>query len=263
MDIRPIFYVIGILLCTLAAGMVLPIIADLSVGNDDWKIFLISMIFINFIGGAMILINRGHEFHLSIRQTFLLTTLSWIVLAIAASLPFYFSNMDMSLTDSLFEAISGITTTGSTVIIGLDNAPPGILLWRAILQWLGGIGIIVMALSVLPFLKVGGMQLFQTESSENEKALPRATQLAASIGIVYLILTLLCALSYRFAGLSGFNALAHAMTTIATGGFSTFDASFSAFDTAWAETAHFYDTRSVEGYQRHNAVQSSDEYGCS
>ncbi|MEM7618233.1 MAG: TrkH family potassium uptake protein [Pseudomonadota bacterium] len=235
MDIRPIFYVIGILLCTLAAGMVLPMIADLSVGHDDWKIFLISMIFTFFVGGAMILINKGHQFHLSMRQTFLLTTLSWVVLAAAAALPFYFSDMQMSITDSIFEAVSGITTTGSTVIIGLDNAPPGILLWRAILQWLGGIGIIVMALSVLPFLKVGGMQLFQTESSENEKALPRATQIAASIGLVYVLLTILCMLSYRFAGLGGFNSMAHAMTTIATGGFSTFDASFSAFDTAWAE----------------------------
>ena len=235
MDIRPVFYVIGILLCTLAAGMVLPIIADLSVGNSDWQIFLVSMIFIFFVGGAMILINKGHEFNLSMRQTFLLTTLSWVVLAFAASLPFYFSDMNMSLTDSIFEAVSGITTTGSTVIVGLDNAPPGILLWRAILQWLGGIGIIVMALSVLPFLKVGGMQLFQTESSENEKALPRAKQLAASIGMVYLLLTILCMLSYRFAGLNAFDSMAHAMTTIATGGFSTFDASFSAFDTAWVE----------------------------
>ena len=235
MDIRPIFYVIGILLCTLAAGMVIPIIADISTGNEDWKVFLVSMIFIFFIGGAMVLINKGNEFHITMRQTFLLTTLSWVVLAAAASLPFYFSEMNMSLTDSMFEAISGITTTGSTVIVGLDNTAPGILLWRAILQWLGGIGIIVMALSVLPFLKVGGMQLFQTESSENEKALPRAKQLATSIGLVYLLLTILCMICYRLAGLSGFDAIAHAMTTIATGGFSTFDSSFSAFDTAWSE----------------------------
>jgi len=235
MDMRPILYVIGILLCTLGAGMSLPLIADLSVGNEDWRIFLLSMVFIFFVGGALILTNKGSEFNITMRQTFLMTTLSWVVLAMAASLPFYFSAMDMSLTDSLFEAVSGITTTGSTVITGLDTAPPGILLWRAILQWLGGIGIIVMALSVLPFLKVGGMQLFQTESSENEKALPRAKQLAATIGLVYLFLTILCMISYRFAGLSGFDAMAHAMTTIATGGFSTFDSSFAAFDTAWAE----------------------------
>ncbi len=235
MDTRPIFYVIGILLCTLAGGMILPLIADMVSGNEDWKIFFVSMVFILFIGGGLILMNKGDEFHITMRQTFLLTTLSWLVLAAAASLPFYFSAMEMSLTDSIFESVSGITTTGSTVIVGLDDAPPGILLWRAILQWLGGIGIIVMALSVLPFLKVGGMQLFQTESSENEKALPRAKQLAASIGMVYLLLTIICMACYRLSGLSGFDSMAHAMTTIATGGFSTFDASFSDFDNPWTE----------------------------
>lgn len=235
MDLRPIFYVIGILLCTLAGGMLFPLIADLATGNDDWKIFLISMTFTSFVGGGLILINKGDEFNITMRQTFLLTTLSWVVLAAAASLPFYFSAMEMSLTDSIFESVSGITTTGSTVIVGLDNAPPGILLWRAILQWLGGIGIIVMALSVLPFLKVGGMQLFQTESSESEKALPRAKQLAASIGMVYLLLTIICMLCYRLSGLGAFDSMAHAMTTIATGGFSTFDSSFADIDGPWAE----------------------------
>ena len=235
MDIRPIFYVIGILLCTLAAGMVFPLITDLITGNEDWKVFFMSMVFVSFIGGALILINHGHSFKMNVRQTFVLTTLSWVVLAFAASLPFIFSNMQMSLTDSLFEAVSGITTTGSTVMTEINSAPPGILLWRAILQWLGGIGIIVMALSVLPFLKVGGMQLFQTESSESEKALPRAKQIATSIGLVYLALTFLCMFCYKLSGMSGFDAIAHSMTTIATGGFSTFDSSFSAFDTAWAE----------------------------
>ena len=234
MDMRPILYVSGILLCTLSASMILPIMADLATGSEDWRVFLLCMIFTLFFGGALVLTNAG-KFQMSMRQTFLLTTLSWIVLAIAAAAPFALSGLNMSITDSFFEAVSGITTTGSTVISGLDNAPPGILIWRAILQWLGGIGIIVMALSVLPFLKVGGMQLFQTESSESEKALPRATQLAASIGIVYLGLTILCMCAYKLSGMSSFNALAHSMTTIATGGFSTFDSSFGDFDTAWAE----------------------------
>ena len=235
MDLRPILYVTGILLCTLAASMVLPILVDIAAHNEDWKVFLFCMSFTAFIGGALILTNARENFHMNMRQTFLLTTLSWVVLALAAAAPFALSGLNMSLTDAIFEAISGITTTGSTVIVGLDNAPPGILLWRAILQWLGGIGIIVMALSVLPFLKVGGMQLFQTESSESEKALPRATQLAASIGLVYLGLTVLCMFFYSFAGMGSFNAWAHAMTTIATGGFSTFDSSFSGHDTAWIE----------------------------
>lgn len=235
MDIRPILYVIGILLCTLAASMSLPIIADLAVGHDDWKVFFLCMSFTAFIGGALVLTNGGERFQMSMKQTFLLTTLSWVVLCLAGASPFFLSTLQMSLTDSIFESVSGITTTGSTVITGLDSAPPGILLWRAILQWLGGIGIIVMALSVLPFLKVGGMQLFQTESSESEKALPRAKQLAGSIGFVYLLLTLICMICYRLTGMGGFDSLAHAMTTIATGGFSTFDSSFSEFDNVWTE----------------------------
>lgn len=235
MDMRPILYVIGILLCTLAASMLLPIFADVMADNEDWKVFLLCMIFTSFIGGALVLTNADDHFHMSMRQTFLLTTVSWVVLAVAASAPFALSALQMSMTDALFEAISGITTTGSTIMTDLNNAPPGILLWRAILQWLGGIGIIVMALSVLPFLKVGGMQLFQTESSESEKALPRATQLAASIGLIYLALTTLCMICYSLSGMNAFNAWAHAMTTIATGGFSTFDSSFGNFDTAWAE----------------------------
>ena len=156
--------------------------------------------------------------------------LSWLVLSIFASLPFTLAGMNMSFTDAFFEAVSGITTTGSTVIVGLDTAPPGILLWRAILQWLGGIGIIIMAMSVLPFLNVGGMQIFNTELSENEKVLPRAAQLASSIGIIYVFMTVACVLAYMIAGMGKFDALAHAMTTIATGGFSTYDGSIGHFN---------------------------------
>lgn len=241
MDMRPILYVTGILLCTLAASMILPLLVDLHADNPDWKVFFLCMIFIGFFGGALVLTNSSNKFNMTMRQTFLLTTISWTALAVAASAPFAFSGLQMSMTDALFEAVSGITTTGSTVMTGLQDTPPGILLWRAILQWLGGIGIIVMALSVLPFLKVGGMQLFQTESSESEKALPRATQLAASIGIIYLGLTIACMACYQFLGMGSFNAWAHAMTTIATGGFSTFDTSFSHYDAPQIEmTAIFF-----------------------
>jgi len=235
MNMRPILYVIGVLLCILAGSMSVPLFVDLAHNSDDWKVFFLSMMFVGFIGGALVLTNGGERFHMSVRQTFVLTTLSWLVLALAASLPFAFSGLGMSFTDSIFESVSGITTTGATVITNLNETPRGILLWRALLQWLGGIGIIVMALSVLPFLKVGGMQLFQTESSESEKALPRAKQLANSIAMVYTILTVICAVFYYFSGLGWFDAFAHAMTTIATGGFSTFDTSFAAFDTVWAE----------------------------
>lgn len=237
MDLRPILYVVGILLSTLAISMALPMLVDLYLGYADWKVFFMCILATAFFGGALVLSNASREpFTLTIRQAFLLTTVSWIALATFAALPLWLSHMQLSFTDSFFEAMSGITTTGSTVITDINNAPPGILLWRAILQWLGGIGVIVMALAVLPFLKVGGMQLFRTESSEkSEKALPRAAKLASSIGYIYAALTLACAILYHFAGLPLFDAFAHAMTTIATGGFSTYDASFSAFDAPWIE----------------------------
>ena len=131
--------------------------------------------------------------------------------------------------------MSGITTTGSTVITGLDEAPPGILLWRALLQWLGGIGIIVMAISILPLLQVGGMQLFRMESSDtSDKTFPRVAQIAAAIAIIYLVLTLLCAAAMWAAGMTPFEAVAHRMTTIAPGGFSTSDGSIGHFDSATA-----------------------------
>ncbi|MBT4463402.1 MAG: TrkH family potassium uptake protein, partial [Rhodospirillaceae bacterium] len=174
---------------------------------------------------------RAGGLRLNVRQAFVMTTFSWMLLTVFAALPFMFSELNLSFTDAYFEAMSGITTTGSTVITGLDTAPPGILLWRALLQWLGGIGIIVMAIAVFPMLRVGGMQLFRMESSEQtEKALPRTAQIASSIGVIYLVMTFLCASAYWLAGMNGMEAVAHSMTTIATGGFSTSDGSIGHFD---------------------------------
>ncbi|MBL4804996.1 MAG: TrkH family potassium uptake protein [Alphaproteobacteria bacterium] len=229
MDFRPIFYILGILLSVLSVSMVLPMLADIYWGNEDWKVFFLCIVITAFFGGSLVLSNAGFEIALNLRQAFLMTFLSWIFMSMFAALPLTFSTMNLSFTDALFEAVSGITTTGSTVITGLDNAPPGLLLWRAILQWLGGIGIVIMAMSVLPFLSVGGMQIFRTELSENEKALPRAAQLASSLGIVYVGLTVACAIAYMMAGMNKFDALTHAMTTLATGGYSNYDASLGHF----------------------------------
>src|SRR5919112_75843 len=193
LDFRPIFFVLGILLSTLAASMVVPLLADLSADHDDWQVFAISAAFTLFVGVALMLTNRAPDFALSIRQAFLLTTLSWIVTVVFAAVPLKLATINLSYTDAFFEAMSGITTTGATVIVGLDTAPPGILLWRALLQWMGGIGIIVLALSILPMLQVGGMQLFRMELSEkSDKVLPRAAQLATWIGLIYLCFTMLC-----------------------------------------------------------------------
>ncbi len=209
--------------------MVFPMLVDAYSGYEDWKAFFVCIVITAFFGGALVLSNKGTKFDISTRDAFILTNMTWITLPAFGALPFWFSSLNMSVTDSFFEAMSGITTTGSTVITGLDYAPAGLLLWRAMLQWLGGIGIIIMAMSVLPFLKVGGMQIFKTELSENEKALPRTSQLASSITIIYVFLTAFCAFGYMIAGLGTFDSVAHAMTTISTGGFSTFDASFSHF----------------------------------
>ena len=233
MDFRPMFLVIGILLATLALVMLVPAAVDAFAGHPDWEVFAISSGVTLFVGVAMALTSRAGAMKLTLRQAFAMTTLSWLTLTFFASLPFAYSELNLSFTDAFFEAMSGITTTGSTVITGRDKAPTGILLWRALLQWLGGIGIVVMAIAVLPMLKVGGMQLFRMESSDqSEKALPRAAQVATAIGVIYLLLSGLCAGAYWLAGMTGFEAIAHAMTTIATGGFSTSDASVAHFNSA-------------------------------
>ena len=233
MDFRPIFLVIGILLATLALVMLIPAAVDAFSGNPDWEIFVISSGVTLFVGVAMALNSRAEKIKLNLRQAFAMTTLSWLAITFFAAIPFVYSELQLSFTDAFFESMSGLTTTGSTVITVLDVAPKGLLLWRALLQWLGGIGIIVMAIAILPMLKVGGMQLFRMESSDqSEKAFPRAAQVATAIGLLYLVLTGICAGAYFLAGMSGFESVAHGMTTIATGGFSTANNSIGHFDSA-------------------------------
>ena len=230
-EFRPVLFVVGVLLCGLAASMTLPAAADALQGNPDWQVFVLSALPTGFAGMLLALTNRGRGgFTIGLRQGFLLTALSWSALAAFAALPFANLNDKLTYTDAFFEAISGLTTTGSTVLVGLDRLPPGILLWRSILQWLGGMGIIAMAILLLPFLRVGGMQLFRAESSDrSDKVVSRPWDLAAYIGLLYLGLTAACAAVYRLAGMSGFDAVNHAMTTLSTGGYSTHDASFGYF----------------------------------
>ena len=237
-ELRPIILINGILLATLGSTMMIPAFFDLLAQDDDWMIFVASAGITLFAGGAMALANRGMApSELSTRQAFLLTTSAWVLITTFASLPFIWSELKLSPTDAFFEAMSGVTTTGATVLTNLDDGtPPGILVWRALLQWLGGIGIIVMGIAVLPMLRIGGMQLFRLESSDNsDKILPRAGQIAGSIMLLYLGLTVVCVVCYQIAGMDPFNALTHAMTTIATGGFSTRDTSIGAFGRAEIE----------------------------
>jgi len=229
-DFRPIAFVVGALLATLGVALMIPTLLDLALGHDNWHAFAAASFITLFFGVGLAFSCRVKNPELSIRQAFLLTTLSWVALTAFSALPFLWSELNMSYTDAFFEAMSGLTTTGATVITGLDQNSAGILLWRSLLQWLGGIGIIVMALAVMPMLQIGGMQLFRMESSDNsEKIVPRATQLASTIASLYLFLTMLCAIGYLFAGMSFFDAVAHSMTTIATGGLSTHDQSIGFF----------------------------------
>ncbi|MEC9153173.1 MAG: TrkH family potassium uptake protein [Pseudomonadota bacterium] len=232
-DFRPVLFIIGILVSTLALAMFVPAAADLAVGNQEWQVFATGAALTLFIGVMLVLTTHSDVRNLSLRQAFILTTLSWVLMPAVAALPFVFADLGLSYTDAFFEAMSGLTTTGSTVITGLDQTKPGILLWRALLQWLGGIGIIAMAISILPLLQVGGMQLFRMESSDtSDKVMPRAAQIVTAIAVIYVGLTLLCALIYWLFDMTGFDAMAHAMTTIATGGFSTHDASLGFFGDA-------------------------------
>jgi len=232
-DVRPLLLVIGILLTLLGVAMLLPAGIDLILNNPDWQVFFAAASLTTFIGMSLALTNWGYTTILNLQQAFLLTISSWVVLAAFAALPFAFAGLELSYTDAFFEAMSGLTTTGSTVMTNLDGTPPGILLWRALLQWLGGVGIIVMAVGLLPILQVGGMQLFRVEAFDTpEKVLPSAARFAASLGALYVSMTLACGLALIAAGIGPFDAVTHAMTTIATGGFSTHDRSVGYFDNA-------------------------------
>ncbi|HLO75709.1 MAG TPA: TrkH family potassium uptake protein [Magnetospirillum sp.] len=228
-DFKPVIFVNGILLIILAAAMGIPALADSVSGDPDWRVFAVSAMVSMFIGAAMTLgAQPASHRPLSTRQAFLLTAMAWFLLSGFAALPFIFSGLDLSVADGVFEAASGFTTTGSTVIVGLDDAPRGILLWRALLNWLGGLGIIVMAVAIMPILRIGGMQLFKMESSDKtDKVKPRIAQVAASIGLVYVTFTTVSAVALWASGMTVFEAVCHAFAALGTGGFSTSDQSLA------------------------------------
>ncbi|MVO16148.1 TrkH family potassium uptake protein [Parasedimentitalea huanghaiensis] len=231
LDLRPVGYVIGLLVAILGGTMLFPLLVDLYDDHGQWPVFLQSAVFTVLAGGLIALsCANGVREGLTIQQTFLLTTGVWLALPLFGALPFVLGATEARFVDAFFEAMSGMTTTGSTVLSGLDDLPRGILLWRGILQWLGGIGIIVVAMVFLPELRVGGMQIFRSEGFETMgKILPRAQEIAGQISMIYIALTLLCGLVYGALGMGFFDALVHALTTVSTGGFSNYDESFGAF----------------------------------
>ena len=240
-DLRPLAFIAGALLAAFGLTMLLPMLFDLASGHRDWQAFLISAVITVFTGAGLAFAGRGPTGdapnELNLRQTFLLTTVSGIVLALFGAMPFMLVHNGLNFTAAFFEAMSGLTTTGASVISGLDDLPRGILVWRALLQWLGGIVIVVAAVAIMPMLRVGGMQLFRSESDSFDRILPRAGQAATAIGGVYLTLSIACGMALWFAGMAPFDAMAHAMTTVSAGGFSTSSASFAHWNNAWVEAA--------------------------
>lgn len=233
LDFRPVILVAGILITTLGLAMLLPAIVDLAAGNRDWIVFAASSMLTTLIGLSLFAATRGVPKGLSTRQALLMTVVSWVALVAFGALPFIWSGVVPSYTDAFFESMSGLTTTGATVIGDLDSSPPGILFWRGLLQWLGGLGIIVMAIAVLPMLQIGGMQLFKAEAFDTaEKILPRATQISSSITLVFIGFTGLCCILFLSAGMPIDDAVIHAMTTVATGGFSTKNESIGYYNSA-------------------------------
>ena len=237
---KTVFFTLGILQIILGVSMFIPIIVQFFYSEIDSSFFGSSIVTIIF-GTLFFLSNLDHDKKLSLQQAFLLTALSWISIAIFGSLPFVFSSIELSITDSFFESMSGITTTGSTIISDLENAPKGLLLWRAILQWLGGIGIIVMAITLMPIMNVGGMQLFKISSNDSsEKILPKSKEIALRLIYIYSGLTGLCAITYWIFGMGKFDSLTHSMTTIATGGFSNYNESIGYFNSLPIEVSSMF-----------------------
>jgi trk system potassium uptake protein TrkH len=239
---KPILLVVGALISLLSVAMIIPALLDYYSGDPNYSSFINASFITAFFGISLLIANKSTKAdesnkNLDIKTAFLLTTISWISMVFFASLPLAFSGVGQSYTDAFFEAMSGLTTTGATIIPNLVDQPKSVLLWRALLQWIGGIGIIVMAMSILPLLKIGGMQLFRTESSDKaEKIMPRTTQIAGAIASIYLIFTFFfCILLWSYADLGWFDAIVHSMTSVASGGYSNYDKSIGAFESVKVE----------------------------
>ncbi len=232
---KTVFFTLGVLLIVLGFSMLVPITIQF-IYDEFNSTFIISSIITITFGALFFLANIDHNRSLSTQQAFLLTALSWVGVAIFGSIPFIFSDLNLSLTDAFFESMSGITTTGATIINNLSDTPKAILSWRAILQWLGGIGIIVMAITLMPIMNIGGMQLLKISSGDSsEKILPKSKQISLRLVLIYFSLTLLCAFFYKICGMNFFDSLTHSMTTIATGGFSNYNQSIGFFESAKIE----------------------------
>ena len=229
-NIKPIALVGGTVVCSVGFLLFIPLITELIYQTESWQSYAVPILLYLIVGGSLVITNRNVELKISIKEAFIITVLSWILLAILCAIPFIYTQLQLSVIDAIFESMSGITTTGATILNNIDDLPKGILIWRALLQWLGGIGIVVIALVILPFLRIGGMQLFHLEGDDPyDKFLPKISSVVTKIIFVYIVLTALLVILYFFNGMTFFDAIAHSFTTISTGGFSTHNDSFAYF----------------------------------
>ena len=230
-NLKPIALVGGTVICGVGFLLFIPLITEIIYKTESWQFYAVPIILYLIVGGSLIITNRNIELKIANKEAFLITVLSWILMSLLCAIPFIYSEAELSVFDALFESMSGITTTGATTIINLNDLPKGILIWRALLQWLGGIGIVVIALFILPFLKVGGMQLFHLEGDDPyDKFLPKISSVVKKIIFIYIALTVILIFLYHLNGMTIFDSVAHSFTTISTGGFSTYNESFSYFN---------------------------------
>ena len=233
---QPIFMISGYFMSILGVSMLVPAVVDIYYTRQDWSPFITSAIISLFIGVSLYLGNRTKIEKISIRQGYLITAISWFALSMLSALPFMLTETTQNWADAIFEATSGTTTTGATILTDIEKSSKAILLWRSLLNGLGGVGIVIFAVALLPFLGIGGMQIFQRESSDlNEKLMPKISYIAKRIIIIYIILLMLTFGGLILAGMGKFDALNHALAAVSTGGFSTKNASVGYFDNVWAE----------------------------
>lgn len=232
----PILFFVGVVSCCFGIAMLPSMLIDIADGHVDYIVFLTCAAGTLFSGAGIAIATYDRNTQINLNETLLLLPATWITISLVAAIPFMVSELQLSLTDAVFEAVSGLTTTGSTVIIGLDKLPRGLLLWRFVLQWIGGFGVVTIAVLALPFLRIGGLQLFNLDLSPNStKFVPRIRQVVGQIAIIYAVLTVICAICYWLAGMDTFDAIGHAMTSLATSGFSSHDSSIGFFQSSAIE----------------------------
>ena len=230
-NLKPIALVSGTVICAVGFFLFIPLITEIIYKTESWQSYAVPILLYLIVGGSLVITNKNIDLKISLKEAFIITVLSWLLLTFLCAVPFLYTEVNLGIVDALFESMSGVTTTGATTLSNLELLPKGILIWRAFLQWLGGIGIVVIALFILPFLRIGGMQLFHLEGDDPyDKSLPKISSVIKKIFVIYAVLTAALIFLYYICGMKPFDSISHSFTTISTGGFSTYDSSFAFFN---------------------------------